>query len=198
MAPWLAVATVCFGAFMGQLDASVVTLAFPALQRQFGVALAGVQWVSLAYLLALVALLVPVGRCSDRYGRKLVYLYGFVLFTAASAGCGLAPTLGVLVAVRVVQAAGAAMLQAKQPGAGGRERPGRAAAGGPGDAGRRAGAGPGAGPGGGRAAGRLGRVALDLLHQCPGRGGGGGGGLVLAAAHPPSRRPPRRRGCRPG
>ena len=66
MAPWLAVATVCFGAFMGQLDASVVTLAFPALQRQFGVALAGVQWVSLAYLLALVALLVPVGRWSDR------------------------------------------------------------------------------------------------------------------------------------
>jgi MFS family permease len=112
MAPWLAVATVCFGAFMGQLDASVVTLAFPALQRQFGVALAGVQWVSLAYLVALVALLVPVGRWSDRYGRKLVYLYGFVLFTAASAGCGLAPTLGVLVALRVVQAAGAAMLQA--------------------------------------------------------------------------------------
>ena len=112
MAPWLAVATVCFGAFMGQLDASVVTLAFPALQRQFGVALAGVQWVSLAYLLALVVLLVPVGRWSDRYGRKLVYLYGFVLFTAASAACGLAPTLGVLVAVRVVQAAGAAMLQA--------------------------------------------------------------------------------------
>ena len=112
MAPWLAVATVCFGAFMGQLDASVVTLAFPALQRQFGVALAGVQWVSLAYLLTLVTLLVPVGRWSDRYGRKLVYLYGFILFTAASAGCGLAPTLGVLVAVRVVQAAGAAMLQA--------------------------------------------------------------------------------------
>jgi EmrB/QacA subfamily drug resistance transporter len=112
MAPWLAVATVCFGAFMGQLDASVVTLAFPALQRQFGTALAGVQWVSLAYLLTLVVLLVPVGRWSDRYGRKLVYLYGFVLFTAASAGCGLAPTLAVLVGLRVVQAAGAAMLQA--------------------------------------------------------------------------------------
>ena len=112
MAPWLAVATVCFGAFMGQLDASVVTLAFPALQRQFGVALAGVQWVSLAYLLTLVALLVPVGRWSDRYGRKLVYLYGFVLFTAASAACGLTPTLPVLVAVRAVQAVGAAMLQA--------------------------------------------------------------------------------------
>jgi MFS family permease len=112
LAPWLAVATVCFGAFMGQLDASIVTLAFPALQRQFGVGLAGVQWVSLAYLLALVALLVPVGRWSDRYGRKLVYLYGFVVFTGASAACGLAPSLLVLIGLRVVQAAGAAMLQA--------------------------------------------------------------------------------------
>jgi MFS family permease len=112
LAPWLAVATVCFGAFMGQLDASIVTLAFPALQRQFGVGLAGVQWVSLAYLLALVALLVPVGRWSDRFGRKLVYLYGFVVFAGASAACGLAPSLAVLVGLRVVQAAGAAMLQA--------------------------------------------------------------------------------------
>ena len=56
MAPWLAVATVCFGAFMGQFDASVVALAFPALQHQFATGLAGVQWVSLAYLLTLVAL----------------------------------------------------------------------------------------------------------------------------------------------
>ena len=112
LAPWLAVATVCFGAFMGQLDASIVTLAFPALQRQFATGLAGVQWVSLAYLLALVALLVPVGRWSDRFGRKLVYLYGFVLFAGASAACGLAPTLTALIGLRVVQAAGAAMLQA--------------------------------------------------------------------------------------
>ena len=112
LAPWLAVATVCFGAFMGQLDASIVTLAFPALQRQFGAGLAGVQWVSLAYLLALVALVVPAGRWSDRFGRKLVYLYGFVVFAGASAACGLAPTLTVLIGLRVVQAAGAAMLQA--------------------------------------------------------------------------------------
>ena len=112
LAPWLAVATVCFGAFMGQLDASIVTLAFPALQRQFGVGLAGVQWVSLAYLVALVALLVPVGRWSDRFGRKLVYLYGFVVFAGASAACGLAPTLSVLIGLRVIQGAGAAMLQA--------------------------------------------------------------------------------------
>ena len=112
LAPWFAVATVCFGAFMGQLDASVVTVAFPALQRQFGTGLAATQWVSLAYLLALTALLVPAGRWSDRAGRKLLYLYGFAVFSAASAACGLAPSLGVLIGLRVVQAAGAALLQA--------------------------------------------------------------------------------------
>jgi MFS family permease len=112
LAPWFAVAAVCFGAFMGQLDASVVTVAFPALQRQFGAGLASVQWVSLAYLLVLTALLVPAGRWSDRAGRKLMYLYGFVLFAGASAACGLAPSLGALIALRVVQAGGAALLQA--------------------------------------------------------------------------------------
>ena len=112
LAPWLAVGAVCFGAFMGQLDASIVALAFPALQRQYGTGLAQVQWVSLAYLLTLVALLAPVGRWSDRWGRKLVYLYGFAVFTAASGACGLASSLTWLIAVRVVQAVGAAMLQA--------------------------------------------------------------------------------------
>jgi MFS family permease/uncharacterized membrane protein len=112
LAPWFAVATVCFGAFMGQLDASIVTVAFPALQRQFGAGLASVQWVSLSYLLVLTALLVPAGRWSDRTGRKLMYLYGFLVFSAASAACGLAPSLAALVGLRVVQAAGAAMLQA--------------------------------------------------------------------------------------
>jgi len=112
LAPWFAVGTVCFGAFMGQLDASVVTLAFPALQRDFGAGLAAVQWVSLAYLLVLIGLLVPAGRLSDRYGRKLSYLLGFVVFSVASAACGLAPSLSALIALRVAQAAGAALLQA--------------------------------------------------------------------------------------
>jgi MFS family permease len=97
---------------MGQLDASIVTLAFPALHRQFAAPLAAVQWVSLAYLVTLVILLIPVGRLADAAGRKLVYLYGFVVFTVASAACALAPVLGALVGFRVVQAVGAAMLQA--------------------------------------------------------------------------------------
>ena len=111
-AGWLVVGTVCFGAFMGQLDASIVTLTYHPLRTAFHASLAEVQWVSLGYLLALTALLIPVGRLADAHGRKLTYLYGFVVFTAASAACGLAPTLGALVGFRVVQAVGAAMLPA--------------------------------------------------------------------------------------
>lgn len=111
-AGWLAVATVCFGAFMGQLDASIVTLIFPAVQQEFHAPLAAVEWVSLAYLLTLVSLLVAVGQFADAAGRKLTYLHGFALFALASAACGLAPGLGWLVGFRVVQAVGAAMMQA--------------------------------------------------------------------------------------
>ncbi|TPG16818.1 MFS transporter [Pedococcus bigeumensis] len=111
-APWGAVLAVCLGAFMGQLDASIVTLAFPRMQADFHAPLAGVQWVSLAYLGVLAVMLVPVGRWSDARGRKLLYVYGFGLFTMASAGCALAPSLGWLVAARAVQALGAALLQA--------------------------------------------------------------------------------------
>lgn len=100
------------GAFMGQLDASIVTLAFPRLQGEFHAPLAVVQWVSLAYLGVLAVMLVPMGRWSDAHGRKLLYVYGFALFTLASAGCALAPSLGWLVGARVVQALGAALLQA--------------------------------------------------------------------------------------
>lgn len=111
-AGWLAVATVCFGAFMGQLDASIVTSIFPSLQGEFGAPLAGVQWVSLAYLLTLVGLVVAAGRVADAAGRKLVYVQGFAVFTAASAACALAPDLRWLIGFRVLQAVGAAMLQA--------------------------------------------------------------------------------------
>ena len=112
LAPWLAVGVVCFGAFMGQLDASIVTITFPAMEHDFTVPVAAVQWVSLVYLLGLIALLAPAGRLGDAAGRKLVYTYGFAVFTVASAACGLAPSLGVLVCLRLVQATGAAMLQA--------------------------------------------------------------------------------------
>jgi EmrB/QacA subfamily drug resistance transporter len=111
-APWLAVGAVCVGAFMGQLDASIVTLALPELHSEFHVSLSAVEWVSLSYLLALIGTVSAVGRLSDIFGRKLFYLYGFVVFSLASLGCGLAPSLAVLLVARIVQGLGAAMLQA--------------------------------------------------------------------------------------
>jgi len=97
---------------MGQLDASIVTLTYPQLEAEFNTGLGSVQWVSLSYLVVLALLLVPVGRWADSRGRKLLYLYGFGLFSLASAACALAPSLGWLVAGRGIQAVGAALLQA--------------------------------------------------------------------------------------
>jgi len=97
---------------MGQLDASIVTLTYPRLQSELGSGLGSVQWVSLSYLVVLAVLLVPVGRWADTRGRKLLYLYGFALFSLASAWCALSPTLGWLVVGRGFQAVGAALLQA--------------------------------------------------------------------------------------
>jgi EmrB/QacA subfamily drug resistance transporter len=111
-AHWWTVATVCVGAFMGQLDASVVSLAFPTLKHDFHATLGAVQWVGLSYLLVLVALVPAVGRYADMVGRKLLYTYGFVVFIVGSALCGLAPSLPLLDGFRALQGLGAAMLQA--------------------------------------------------------------------------------------
>ena len=111
-APWFAVAAVCVGAFMGQLDASIVTVALPTLQHTFDASVGAVTWVGLSYLLVLVATVTAVGRFADMWGRKLLYVYGFVVFTFASVLCGLAPSLGALCGFRALQAVGAAMLQA--------------------------------------------------------------------------------------
>ncbi len=105
-------AAVCIGAFMGQLDSSIVTQAFPTLQHDLHASLAGVQWVGLSYLLVLVSFLTPIGRAADMIGRKLLYIYGFVVFIVGSGLCGLAPSLGALIAFRILQGFGAAMLQA--------------------------------------------------------------------------------------
>jgi MFS family permease len=106
------VGTVCIGAFMGQLDASIVTLALPRIGAGLGETAGAVRWVSLAYMLVLALTLVPVGLLADRFGRKLLYTYGFAVFTLGSVLCGLAPMLGWLIAARALQGLGAAMLQA--------------------------------------------------------------------------------------
>ncbi|HLH21262.1 MAG TPA: MFS transporter [Chloroflexota bacterium] len=109
---WLVVGTVCVGAFLGQLDASIASLVLPTLEDVFDAPVATVEWVALAYLLTLAALVVPFGRLADLVGRKTLYATGFVVFIVGSGLCGLAPNLGLLIACRVLQAVGAAMLQA--------------------------------------------------------------------------------------
>jgi EmrB/QacA subfamily drug resistance transporter len=111
-AHWLVVGAVCVGAFMSQLDSSIVVFALPTLQSHFHSNLGAVEWVSLAYLLTLIALVTAIGRFADMVGRKLLYIYGFGIFILGSALCGLAPNLLTLDGFRVLQGVGAAMLQA--------------------------------------------------------------------------------------
>jgi EmrB/QacA subfamily drug resistance transporter len=106
------VGTVCVGAFLGQLDASIATLILPTLEGTFRAPVADVEWVAIAYLVVLAALVVPFGRLADLVGRKLLYVAGFVVFIAGSTMCGFAPTLLWLIVFRILQAVGAAMLQA--------------------------------------------------------------------------------------
>jgi EmrB/QacA subfamily drug resistance transporter len=104
-------AIVSVGVFVASLDLFIVNIAFPDIQRDFdGTSLASLSWVLNAYAIVFAALLVPAGRWADRTGRKRAFLGGLALFTVASAACAAAPSVGVLVAARVVQAAGAAIL----------------------------------------------------------------------------------------
>jgi EmrB/QacA subfamily drug resistance transporter len=104
-------AIVSVGVFVASLDLFIVNIAFPDIQRDFtGTSLASLSWVLNAYAIVFAALLVPAGRWADRTGRKRAFLGGLALFTVASAACAAAPSIGVLVAARVVQATGAAIL----------------------------------------------------------------------------------------
>ena len=108
---WRVFAVSAAGVFVVFLDATVVNIAFPALQAEFsGVTRAGLSWVLNAYAVVFGALLVTAGRLADDRGRKRVFLWGLVLFATASALCGLAPNVPMLVGARAVQAIGAALL----------------------------------------------------------------------------------------
>jgi EmrB/QacA subfamily drug resistance transporter len=108
---WKVLTITSVGLFMASLDLFIVNIAFPDMARDFaGASLPSLSWVLNAYAIVFAALLVPAGRIADRVGRKRVFVSGLLLFAAASALCALAPSLGVLVAARVLQAAGGAMM----------------------------------------------------------------------------------------
>jgi MFS family permease len=98
--------------FMSSLDTSIANAGLPALARAFGGSFQAIQWIVLAYLLAITTLIVSVGRFGDLIGRRRLLVAGISLFTAASLVCGLAPGLGLLIGARAVQGLGAATMMA--------------------------------------------------------------------------------------
>jgi EmrB/QacA subfamily drug resistance transporter len=108
---WKVLLVTAVAVFMGFLDVTIVNIAFPDIEASFPhTSLAGLSWILNAYNIVFAALLVPAGRLSDRLGRRRMFFAGVATFLAASVVCGAAPSVEVLVAARVVQAAGAAIL----------------------------------------------------------------------------------------
>jgi EmrB/QacA subfamily drug resistance transporter len=99
------------GVFMSSLDLFIVNIAFPSIGKHFGGAsLGSLSWILSAYAIVFAALLVPAGRWADAFGRKRAFLLGLGTFVLASAACALAPSVGVLIAARIVQAGGGALM----------------------------------------------------------------------------------------
>ena len=106
---WVLLAAV-LGSGMALLDATVVNIALPTLGKDLGSGFAGLQWTVNGYTLSLAALILLGGSLGDRYGRRRVFVVGTVWFAAASVLCAAAPTVSLLVAARVLQGVGGALL----------------------------------------------------------------------------------------
>jgi EmrB/QacA subfamily drug resistance transporter len=108
--PWTVLPGLCLGFFMIMVDMTIVNIAVPTLVKSFNTGITQVGWVNSAYLLTFAVLLLVTGRLGDRFGPRPVFLGGLVVFTLASAACGLAPSIGWLIAARAVQGVGGAMM----------------------------------------------------------------------------------------
>ncbi|MEV6826637.1 MFS transporter [Amycolatopsis sp. NPDC051102] len=108
--PGLVLAICCASIVVVVMDISIVTVALPAIRRDLGASVSGLQWTVDAYTLVLAAFLVLAGSAADRFGRRRVFQRGLALFGAGSLLCSLAPSIGWLVAARALQAAGGTML----------------------------------------------------------------------------------------
>jgi MFS transporter, DHA2 family, methylenomycin A resistance protein len=100
----------CVGYFLVLLDVTIVNIALPRIGSRLHAGTSGLQWVVDGYAIALAALMLAGGTIGDLHGHKRIVLTGFVVFGAASLGCGLSPTTGLLVGFRVLQGVGAALM----------------------------------------------------------------------------------------
>src|SRR5882757_4575020 len=101
--PWLALAPMLVGSFMVMLDTTIVNIARPAMLHDLGSSLSELIWVSTGYLIAFAVPLLLAARLGDRYGPKRVFLVGLIIFTLASALCGLAIDSTMLIVGRLAQ-----------------------------------------------------------------------------------------------
>ena len=109
-AKWWTLGAMCFALFMLMLDNTVMNVALPSIQRDLGSSLSGLEWTINGYTLAIAVLLVTGGRLGDIFGRRRAFLVGVILFAASSATAGLAIGTGMLIASRIVQGVGAALM----------------------------------------------------------------------------------------
>jgi EmrB/QacA subfamily drug resistance transporter len=111
-ARWIALVVLCTGMLMIILDQTIVNVALPSIQRDLGFSQSSLAWVVNAYLIAFGGLLMLAGRLGDLLGRKRMFIVGLVIFTAASAVCGVAQSQAMLIVARFVQGAGGALTSA--------------------------------------------------------------------------------------
>ena len=107
---WWTLFAMCFALFMIMLDNTVVNVALPSIQRSLQTTPQNLQWTVDAYILSFAVLILLGGKLGDRFGRKRMFLVGLTIFTLASAACALATSDHQLIASRVVQGAGGALL----------------------------------------------------------------------------------------
>jgi EmrB/QacA subfamily drug resistance transporter len=111
----LLLSAVALGVVMDGIDGSIVNVALPTMATDFGTDTGTIAWVIIIYLLMMAGLLLVFGKIADRGLAKKLFLLGFVIFTLGSAACGIAPSLDILLAARLVQGLGAAMIAAVAP-----------------------------------------------------------------------------------
>src|SRR5205085_3141227 len=107
---WWTLFAVAFGLFMIMLDNTVVNVALPSIRQDIGISISELEWVVNGYALTFGVLLLTGGKLADMLGRRRIFMIGLVIFTASSFFCGFANSAGVLIAARVVQGSGAALM----------------------------------------------------------------------------------------